>query len=215
MAQQSCGASIQACAMRVAVLEQDGIPLPGTKNLYTTDALTKLDATPNYTKGVDLEVLNGCGAPSLIYKDFDRFKRYDLALELINLDPEIENMLVGGELFTQGGFAVGGTGPDIAVFERPYGVSLELWSKHIVGGDVDPVWPYIHWVFPRSYWTADKTSLMNGPMPRAFNGFTSRNLNWFNGPSNDWTFASDRSMAWAFTRTLPPVTCGATAITGT
>src|SRR5260221_9760435 len=99
MAVPSCGASVQACALRVAVLEQDGIPLPGAGNLYTTDVMAKLDATPVYTKGVDMEVLSACGVPALIYKDFDRFKRFDLQLSLINLDPEIENMLVGGEIF--------------------------------------------------------------------------------------------------------------------
>lgn len=215
MAQLNCGASIQACALRIAVLEQDGIPVPGAGNLYQTDTIAKLDATPVYTKGVDLEVLNGCGVPALIYKDVDRFKRYDLQLTLINLDPEIENMLVGGELFTVGGFRVGASSPQVATMERPYGVSLEVWSKHIVAGIVDPTWPYIRWIFPWSMWSVDKTTLENAAMPRIFNGFTTQNPNWANGPANDWTFASDRSMAWAFTRTMPAALCGAQALAAT
>lgn len=215
MAEQTCGSSVQACAGRVAVLEQDGVPLPGPSNLYVTDALMKLVATAVLTKGVDIEVLNACGAPSVLYKDRDRLKRYDLALDMITLSPEFENMLTGGQLFTSGGFTVGGSVPAVGTIEAPFGVSVELWSKHIVNGDIDPVWPYIQWILPRSYWSPiTPVAWDNNAMPRSFTGYTTENQNWFNGPANDWAFNSTRSIAWRFTKTLPVVKCGAQALAG-
>ena len=210
MAEPSCGGSVQACAMRVALLDMSGVPMPGPQNLYVINAISKLEATPVYTKGVDMEVVNACGAPSLIYKDMDRFKRYDLTLSLIYLDPELENMLLGTEMFNVGGLDVGGSSPQVASYGGYYpGVSIELWSKHIVNGDIDPVYPYIQWVLPRTRWVIDKITFENNPMQRMFMGYSSSNPNYYNGPANDWALPSDTQLFWKFTTTLPTPTCGA------
>ncbi len=211
MAEQSCGSSIYACATRVAVLEQDGVPLPGAGNLYVTDALVKMEGTPQFTKVPEVEVLNACGALCSFYKAIDPFKRVDLTLELCTIDPELEHMLTGGELFSTGGFVIGASAPPVGTVEAAVqnGVSIELWSKHILQGDLDPTWPYIHWIWPRTHWAPDKTTFDINHMPRLFTGFTSENPNWFNGPANDWTFSSDRTYAYAFTKTLPATACGA------
>lgn len=212
MAEQSCGASVQACGIRVSVLEQDGISIPGANMAYITDQLMKLTATPVFFKGVDIQNPNACGTPLVIYKDRDRLIRYDLALDMIFISPEFENMLTGGELFTLNGFSVGGSSPAIAAIEAPYGVSMELWTKHIVNGDYDPIWPYIQWVYPRTYWQVGPDTFDNAAMSRSFTGYTSQNPNYFDGPFSDWTFAADRSRAWRFTKTLPTPNCGAIAV---
>jgi hypothetical protein len=192
MAQQNCGASVYAVMMRLAVLEQDGVPLPGARNLYVTDALVKLTATPVYYQSPVVEIPNASGALCVNLNTRKVLKWYDLALEICNLDPEVDNMLVGGETFSSAGFVIGGSVPAAGAISAPFGVSVELWSKHIVGSDQDTVWPYIQ--------------------ARMFQGFTSENPNWYNGPANDWTFASDRSIAWRFTKTVPPSACGAQAL---
>lgn len=222
MAEQTCGASVQCCAIRISVLEQDGVPLPGAANLYVTDALAKFEAVPVYTKGVDMEVLNACGIPAVLYKARDVFKRFDLTLSLLNLDPELEAILIGnlapGPLpngiltFTSGGFTVGASALKVAGYGAPYGVAIELWSKHVVSGDLDPNYPYVQWIVPRSYWQPGNTTLDNNAMPRDYTGFTTQNPNYYNGPMNDWVFDSSRSMAYALTRTLPAPTCGAQAL---
>lgn len=211
MAEQSCGASVFACATRVAVLEQDGVPLPGDANLYITDSLVKLESTPQFTKVPETEQLNAGGNLCVSYKAPDPLKRYDLILELCSLDPELEHMLVGGELFVSGGFTVGASSPKVGSIETATanGVSVEVWSKNITNGDIDPIWPYIHWVWPRTRWSPDKNTWDINHMPRLFTGYSAENPNWFNGPANDWAFSSDRSYAWAFTKTLPQVFCGA------
>lgn len=213
MAEAQCGGSVQTCAIRVAQLDGSGVPNPGALNLYTTDAIMKLTATPVVTKGVDMEVVNACNSPAIVYKDMDRFKRFDLTLDLIYLDAELENLLLGTEMFNTGGINLGGAAPAVAAYAgyRP-GVSIEAWSKHIVNGDQDPTYPYIQWVFPRTYWSMAAVTLDNNPMPRSFTGYTSQNPNYFNGPTNDWPYASDTQMMWRMTKTIPAVACGAVAL---
>jgi hypothetical protein len=214
MAEQSCGASVFACVTRVVLLEGDGVPLNVANNMYVTDALVKMEGTPQFTKIPEVEILNACGALCVTYKTVDPFKRVDLTLEICTLDPELEQMLVGGELFTSGGFSVGGSAPPVGTVEANVlnGVSVELWSKHIVNGDIDPIWPYIHWIWPRTHWQPDKQTFDINHMPRLFTGFTSQNPNFEDGPTGDWAFASDRTYAWAFTKTLPAVSCGAQSL---
>lgn len=209
----ACGGSVQCCAIRVAVLEQDGVPLPGAGNLYVADAFTKLVATPVFTKGPDIELVNACNFPSIVYKDMDRFKRFDLSLELIYTDPELEFMLLGGETFQNGGQNIGTSSPSVGAYAGYYpGVSVELWSKRIVNGDLDITYPYIRWILPRAKFQQDAVTWDNNPMSRMYTGFTSANSNWFNGPANDWPFPSDRQLAYAYAKTLPTVSCGAQAL---
>lgn len=215
MAERHCGASVYVCAARVAVLDQSGVPSPGAGNLYATDSIVRLELSPVYYQPPEIEVPNGCGNLCVTFKPLPVLKRWDLVMELCNIDPELEHMVVGGELFTAGGFSVGASSPAVGVASNINGVSVEAWSKHIVNGDVDDIYPYIHWVFPRTKWTPDRTALSQAHLPRLFNGFTSENPNWFNGPANDWTYASDRSYAWAFTNSIPSTTCGATALAST
>jgi hypothetical protein len=213
MAELNCGGSVQCCAIRIATLEQDGVPLPGPSNLYVTDAITKMDATPVVTKGVDLEIVNACGAPEVVYKDQDRFKRYDLTLDLIYLDPELEQMLINGELFVNGGISIGTSGPMVGAYAGSInGVSLELWTKRIVNGDLDPTWPYVRWVLPRTRWAKAAVAWDGNAMAQSYTGYTSGNPNWYNGPANDWNFPSDTQLMYAYTKTLPAVACGAQAL---
>lgn len=208
MAQPTCGASVQACALRVATLDNNGVPLPGAGKLYVTDALTSLEATPVYFAGTDMEVTNACGNLCVTYKSRDQLKRYDLTLSLCDFDPELEIILAGGQTFTLGGQTIGSSTPAIGSPGATNGVSLELWSKHIVNGDIDGTYPYIRWVLPRAYLQPDTITWNNDHMPRNFTGYTSQNPNWYNGPANDWTYSSDRSIAWAYATTLPATACG-------
>jgi hypothetical protein len=211
MAEQNCGASVEAVATRVAVLEQDGVPIPGAGNMYTTDALVKLDLTPVFTKGNDIEVMNAGGGLCVTYKERDRFKRYDLVLEICTLDPELEQMLVGGLPITAGGFTIGATTPRVGAIGAPFGVSMELWTKHIVNGDLDVFYPYIHWYLGRTYWQPDKTTFDVNHMSRMFQGYTSENPNFEDGPAGDWLWDSASTLGYAYTRTLPTIQCGSQA----
>ena len=215
MPEPTCGGSVQACAMRVTMLEQDGVPLPGPIHTYTLATVSKLEAVPVYVKGVDLEVLSACNAPSLLYKDMDRMKRFDLTLTMIHYDPEFDNLLLGTELFNTGGQNVGISAPATAAYAGYFpGVSLEIWSKHITNGDIDPQWPYIQWVLPRTRWQRGNITWDNAAMPVSFTGYTTQNPNYEDGPFDDWPFASDTALMSRYTTTLPTPTCGASTFVG-
>lgn len=209
MAERNCGGSIYCVMARVAVLEADGVPLPGAGNLYVTDAITKLDVDPQWYQSPEITVPNGSGQLCVVFKPLPVLKWVNLAVEFCRYDPELEHMMVGGELFTKAGYSVGGSAPAVGAFGAPNGVSLEVWSEHIVDGDIAPIYPYIRWVFPRSKWTPAKFSIDQNHMPRPLDGFTSQNPNWFNGPGNDWTYSSDRSYAHAYDTSIPTPQCGA------
>lgn len=202
MPEITTGGSVQCCAFRLTQLEQDGVPIGPW---YCSDAMTKFEAVPVTTKGVDMEVVNACGAPEIIYHDMDRFKRYDVTWDLIYLDPELEAMLEGGELYNSGGLDIGSSGPVVAAYAGYYpGFSLELWSKRVVNGDLDPIYPYWRWNIPRvRLWQGSAITWDNNPMARSYMGYTAPNSNWEDGPFDDWPFASDTQLFRAATKTLP------------
>ena len=210
MAEYAVGGTVQVCIMRLAVLDGEGVPNPGTSQLFVTDGLAKIDFTPVNTKGVDLELLNGCGAPVVVYKDMDRFKRFDCTMTINYLDPELEIMLIGGESYTSGGYTIGSSVPNTAAYAGYYwGVSMELWSKHIVAGDIDPIYPWVRWVIPRTRWMFDKMTFDNAAVTREFTGYTSQNPNFYNGPANDWPYPSDTQLMYAYAKTAPTAVVGA------
>lgn len=189
-----CLPQVQACAMRVARLDTDGVPLPGASNLYVTDALVSLDVSPVYTDGDEIEEKNANGDVCVSYVSDDSFKRYDVTLSLCTPDPELVEMLTDGGTVLTSGAATGYAGPSIGTLTGD-GMSIELWSKRITDGILDVTYPYARWVYPRvknlrlgSYQHA------NGAILPQITGRAYENPNWFDGPANDWPVASDRAM---------------------
>lgn len=208
-----CAGVIRACAMRVAELDGSGVPNPGAQNLYVTDQLVELTATPNVVNGPEIRQDNACGEAVVSVKSDDLIDRYNIELTIATPDPELTHLLVGGLLETDADPAfVGATGygaPQLNVNEKPNGVSIELWSQRITDGALDPEFPYLWTIWPRV------KSMRLGPM-RWFNGVQTRpfvgnaieNANWFDGPLNDWPISSDRAFHQIETKTIPDTVCG-------
>lgn len=202
----TCPGQIQACAMRVARLDTNGVPSPGADNLVVTDSLVTMEFTPVYAEGDEFEVKNACGDVCLTFKDDDRFKRVDISsLDICELDPELFELLGGGDVLTDGE-AVGYASPEVDGVSNA--VSLELWAKRIVDGEQEDLFPYEWWVFPRVRlrWTA--RTFNNGPMSHPFQGRGTENPNWADGPANDWPVASDRVFQHIPTTSIPTTSCG-------
>lgn len=203
-----CRAQIQACAIRVARLEPNGVPSPGASNLYVSDGLVSLGLTSETTDGTEIEVLNACGSPCVSFKDDDRLKRLGVSITLCTPDPELTELLIGGAVLTDAD-AVGYAYPRLNQAANPDGVSIEVWAKRITSaGVLDPVHPYAWWVFPLVKLRPDSVTFENGPFQPTITGFALENENWFDGPLNDWPVDSDRVAQFIPTDTLPTTACG-------
>lgn len=203
-----CLAQLQACAVRVARLDGAGVPDPGADSLYVSDALIQLVANPVYEAGDEFTQKNACGNLCLNFKDQDKLRRVDVTLQLCTPDPELSELLSGGVVLTDGA-AVGYGAPRIGVSSTPNGASIELWTKRVdTDGNLDDVFPYAWWVFPKVHLRPDSRTFENNPVNNQFTGFATENPNWFDGPVNDWPVASDRVFQWIPTDQLPTADCG-------
>lgn len=203
-----CRAQVQACAIRVARLEDDGTPDVGSNNLYVSAALTSLTITPEIETGDEFIVKNACGSICVNYKDCDRTKRYTTEINLCTPDPELHELMAGGVVLTNGS-AVGWGAPYLNDPVCPNGVSVEVWTKQITTGNAqDPDLPYARWIFPRMTLSPGARTFENGPVLSSFSGDLKENENWGNGPLNDWVVDSDRSYAWLPDDDIPTAVCG-------
>jgi hypothetical protein len=211
MAEQPCLPQVQACVIRVAILDTSGVPLPGAENLYTSDALTTLTFTPVYTDGDEIDEKNGCGTTKVNYRATDTFKRGDVAIGLVTPDPFLVSMLSAGDVLQDGarrGFAA----PPLGAVTTP-GISVELWAKRIDEGDLDADSPYAWWAYPKlNNLRLGPHTHQNGALLPTFTGQAYENPNWYDGPLNDWPATSDRVYQWIPTDTLPDAACGFQAL---
>jgi hypothetical protein len=105
---------------------------------------------------------------------------------------------------TEGGPVSGWAAPLSGIESTPNGVSLEVWSRAIVGGKPASVNPFWRWVFPYTQMklTGDR-ALENGMMANTFEGWGLGNALWGDGPQNDWDYTSDRAYQYARADSFP------------
>lgn len=215
MANNDCLPQVQACRIRVANLEPNGVPDPGADNLYTSDALVELTATPVYEDGTNIRQKNACGTVCLDYSGDDSFVRYDIALTICTQDPRLMSMLGGGDVITDvvnGETVRGYAGPAIGALSGN-GVSLELWAVRVDDGQKHAEFPYAWHVYPKvTNLREGVRTFSDGSQLPQFTGRAFENPNWFDGPTNDWPAASDRAHQWFPTAVLPTATCGPVAL---
>jgi hypothetical protein len=205
-----CLPSIHACTIRVARLEADGVPLPGANNLYVSDAITELTFTPEVRAGQEVEVPDGCGGLCVSYKADDVEKWWNVELTICRPDPQLTELLAGGTVLTSGD-AVGYQPGSLNTVRTGYGVSIEVWSHRLDdGGDIDDVFPYWHWAFPKvKGLRLGARRLFEGALENPFTaGKATENAHWFDGPGNDWEV--DSSKAWGVmpSASTPTAACG-------
>lgn len=94
---------------------------------------------------------------------------------------------------TAGPGQVGYQEPALGIVGNPNGVSLEFWTKAIVGGYQASVLPFYHWVLPRvvGMHTTPRT-INNQNTATIMEGQAWENPNWGDGPDNTWNFDSSK-----------------------
>ena len=204
---------IQAEAMRICLLEPNGVPHPGPDAVYVTQALTKIEVKPDYKDGTEITQENAAGVLCVDYIGPKTFRRAMVTIELCSPDPFAAFLLGNGDLLEGLPSGVPGyAAPPIGeVKSRP--ISVEFWAKRIVDGDQDPDFPWAWWALPKLRDMAQTDfSAENKAMVPSFEGQALENLNWFDGPGNDWPATSDRVWQWVPTKTIPDPTVGLAAL---
>lgn len=197
--------SVFALGGRFTRIASNGAPVVGPDNAYVSDNLVKLDYTLEYRDGTEVERLNGQGKACLYYSSPPTVKRLVIdSLELCYPDPELEEMLGGGDvLLDEDGRPIGHAAPEVGSDPVPNGIGVELWSSAITDDGVDDELPYIWWTLPRLYLKPSGVSISADPMAAAFEGQGNQNPNWGNGPLNDWEWESGRVVQRVRQATMP------------
>lgn len=209
-----CLPQVQACAMRVALLDDSGVPLPGASSLYVSNALSTLGFAWEVEAGTQIREKNACDEVIVDWKAPDNITRGNVTVALLTPDPELSSLLSGVSVLTVGA-RVGAAAPALGpVDDQP--VSIELWARRIRDGKLDPTWPYAWWVYPFvTNLRPDDHEHSNANLGASFVGEAYENDNWFNGPLNDWPTTSDRVWQWVPTNSIPTAQCGFQAISAT
>ena len=206
-----CLSSVFACRLRVTQLHDDGTLDPGTDNQYVTDALISIGVSPVVREGDEITLKNGCGDVCVEAVGDTEVSRYNLAMQLCQLDAELIYLLGGGYLLTKGGITVG-------YAERRIGddipkVCVEAWSHartrsqqatHSSGSGLlywRHVWPYVEW-FPAPH------TMENGALVYQLNGKAQENPNMGSGPAGDWPAVITSAQAKFLDDNIPAATCG-------
>jgi hypothetical protein len=195
---------VQACAVRVALLDSDGSPSGGASASYITDALVKCTVTPVYEDGAQVTEQNACGNTYLDYRSDDTLTRGDIELDFLTPDPKLHAILISQGSVLTGAWGEGWAYPPIGTLSGQ--LSLELWAKRINNGILDPSFPYARWAIPLcKNMRLGAREFSNTPQHSLINGQCYENENWFDGPANDWPSSSDRIAQWIPVTSLPTI----------
>lgn len=207
-----CLASIHLCRIRVTRLDASGNPTAGPNNVYISDNPMQLTVTPVLEAGADRTLTGGCDCVIATYRGYDKLKRFDLELDLGKVEPALIEMMTGADAITVGGDVLGDWWSeqafDCGVAAQP-NVAVEAWQD---AWDIDQqatALPYLHWVWPSSFWQIAAHTLQNDFFQPKLSGFTRGNANWEDGIFGDYPEAAGRLGGFFFTATVPPAgVCG-------
>ena len=208
-----CLPQVHADVMRVAKLDTNGVPLPGVENLYVSTALTTLTFEPEIKDGEEIEELNAAGEICVAFQGDPSLKWTNVTIEICTPDPYLEALFSQGTVITADGAGAqdpkGYAYPAIGPIRSSGGISTELWAKRINNGDLDPDFPYAHWALPKIVQLRPAgRNFGNESQKPSFTGRGLENLNWFDGPMNDFDAASDRVAQWIPATGKPTAKCG-------
>jgi hypothetical protein len=214
MAATDFAGSIFAVRLRIARLLASGALASGANASYVTDALTKLDLKPVYADPQRIEERNGSGIVCVSGTGPKTLLRYDVSITVCTPDEQLEEILAGGVLLTSGGQTVGyGVPPANTDLTPGGGVSIEAWSRAVIGGKPAATNPFRHWALPQviNLARAD-SSLEAAAHTPTFDGEAYENAAWGTGPNAEWTLASTRILQRRRVAVLPAVSADYVAL---
>jgi hypothetical protein len=213
-ANPTCLPQLFACAMRVSQLDANGLLLVGASSSYVSGSFTQVQVSPQYEDGDEFKQKNACGTIAYDVKAPPSYVRSDLQITLTTPDPQLMQLLGAGpvvNIVADG--RVGGSSPSIGVVGQANqnGVSIEVWAKNYRNNSLASPYPYAWWVFPKvTNLKVGQFNQENGPNLPVITGEAYENVNWYNGPANDWPTANAPTQSWQWipSNTIPTITCG-------
>lgn len=198
--------SVNGVALRVSRLDTDGSILPGENSIYTQKAFMSFQFTPEMEEGEEITEKNADG--SLCYSSQERstLKRVSLTLAVCSPDPELEELLLGGTIFTgTDGDVLGYASPESGEVANPNGVAIEAWSRAMdQSGKPMAKNPFYHWVFPYGAFAPSGDRVMeNGLMANEYEGWATGNAEFGAGPDGSWGFTTASPYQYARVATAP------------
>lgn len=184
-----CAIPLHVCRFRVTRLNADGSVAAGPDNSYVSDDLITVQMNPNVVAGQETDLIGGCGCIVATRKDPDRLKRFDFVINSGALEPALLEMMIGATVIEDASTSpvpIGVWYPDqIDCAFEPSAVAVEFWADAWVNDAPDSDWPYIHFLFPRTYWQMGNLQLGNDFSQPVVNGFSRSNAEWGEGPYGD------------------------------
>lgn len=204
--------SLFALAVRTTLLNASGAPLVGTQSSYITDALVKAEIGLTYNETEQVTQLNGTGVACVAYQAPPSVSRGAISgLQICQPDPVLKKMFLGGDIIMGSApdpvMPIGYRAPLVNTPQNPNGMSIEMWSRAVVGSSYAGVLPFIHWVLPKVTLQPSGTWAIaaDAAMVPEFEGYSEQNTGWGSGPEDDWEYPSDRVWQYARVATLPDV----------
>lgn len=221
-AEAICASSILACSMRATLLDTDGQVADTPNNYYVTNTLVEIQVTPEIETGDERTLKSGCAAIIATAKFPDLLKRFNLQVQLGQLEPGLISLLTGAALVNDTSDTPVPIGWDWPVQvcagdNPPPRVALEIWSDVWDCDDQNPLLPYWHWVFTQSRWQFGQAALNSDFMQPVLNGYTEGNSMWGHGPYGDGkpdgTVVGHLGSVWQTDDVPPTADCGLQTVT--
>lgn len=206
-----CLAALHLCRVRATRLDATGSPTAGPNNVVVSDTPMVLSVTPNIEAGQDKTLVGGCDCIIATYRGFDKLKRFDLSLDMGLMEPALFELMTGATAILDGSDPIGNWFPinqfDCSTPAQP-NVCFEGWQTGWDEDQQDATWPYIHWIFPSSFWHYDAQTLQDDFTQPKLTGFTRGNSNWGEGIFGDLPEAAEQLGGWFYSTTIPTASCG-------
>lgn len=213
-----CRSVIKSCLARFTRLDECGSIVVGAASMLTTKGYISVGATAQLETGEEFIVKNACGELCVNEKDADQFKRYDLEIQLCQVDPELLELISGARLLVDGGTSRGFAHGENPLTEN---FSLELWTKVSGGactGDPEYYWFAFPWV---TNGVMSDVTFENGPLTLTINASThGAGAGWGRGLGTDYVLpvteeaqTTDHMLAYLTTVAPPAPACGLQAVT--
>ena len=221
MANLTCTQRLKVCHLRILRLDDVGEVEVGADSLYEYGAPVLFNYTPTAPERERIEQLDGCGNQCGLYRGGAKaVDGADLTLSLCEQNAEIDELLLGGTVITEGTGAGDSIGylsaTDSTVNE--YGVAIELWSYAWAGRQQAirngaPGW-YRH-TFTKASFQLDESAMASDAFGlRAYTGIAEVNSGFGTGLAAD-PFPMDMGESvygWFIADEKPDATCGYMAV---